>query len=710
MEKNGRKPIDVKSLLNPQSVAVIGASEDQTKFGGRLFKTLLMHPYSGAIYPINLKREQLFDQKAYPDVATLPEAPDMVVMALPRDYIKAQVEVCANKGVKVAIIISSKFSDAGEEGAALERELVEIAHAGGMRLIGPNCLGLISPVHELVLCSSPAVQVPQLLRAPIGFISQSGALMGTLYDRAYGMGIGFSHCVSIGNQADLELNDFVEFLIEDDNTDVICSYVEGIKTPQRFAELARRARKAGKPWLMVKAGSTELGSQAAYSHTASMAGDYAALKAVCARENVVLMDDPLDMLSLARAMIRYPGRKVRDVAVYTTSGGGGAITADRLSDAGVGMAGFSEQTKKALSEYYSEGQGNNPIDIGGRKPDAPDDVGSITATLALADRGVDLGLMVLTTAPDVTGLTSQIADGAARQEVADKPTLYVMLPGRVATGARQVLVERNLPYVDTLAEAMAVLKAWKQWSDYQEADAPERSSDMASVVVEPGVALDEAAAKKLLQTAGIPVNAARVAQEADALCQAADALGYPVVLKVISEHIVHKSDVGGVALGITNGDDLRQALEAMKTSIAKAVPHAVVDGYSVQKQEQGELELIVGARSDPQFGPQVVVGAGGVLVELVKDIAVLPAPVDRASAERAVRGLKIAPLLGTYRGRGELDVQSVVDVVVRLGWLASDLAADGRVQDYEIEVNPLLVRKRGEGVVAVDARAQIVAR
>ncbi|MEP6588490.1 MAG: CoA-binding protein, partial [Polaromonas sp.] len=318
-------PHSLKTLMNPQSVAVIGASEDQTKFGGRLYKMLLQHRYAGTVYPINPARETLFGLKTYPSIAATPAAPDMVIMALPQAKVKAEIAACAARGVKLGIIITSKFSDAGPEGAALEREVVAAAAAHGMRLIGPNCLGLISPVNRLVLCSSPALDVEHLIEAPIGFVSQSGALMGTLFDRSHGMGIGFSHCISVGNQADLELADFIEYLIEDDRTEVICSYVEGIKSPQRFVELARRARAAGKPWLMVKAGATADGSRAAYSHTASLAGSFEALKAVCERENVVMLDDPLNMLSLAKAMVRYPKRAVRKVAVITTSGGGGAI-------------------------------------------------------------------------------------------------------------------------------------------------------------------------------------------------------------------------------------------------------------------------------------------------------------------------------------------------------------------------------------------------
>ncbi len=696
----------LKTLLNPRSVAVIGASEDQTKFGGRLYKTLLQHRYQGTVYPINPARDTLFDLKTFPNVAATPEAPDMVIMALPRDKVKAEIVACAERGAKAGIIITSKFSDAGPQGAALEREIVDAARQHGMRLIGPNCLGLISPVNKLVLCSSPALNVPSLIEAPIGFVSQSGALMGTLFDRSYGMGIGFSHCVSVGNQADLELNDFVEFLIEDERTQVICSYVEGIKSPQRFVELARRARAAGKPWLMVKAGATDDGSRAAYSHTASLAGDFAALKAVCERENVVLMDDPLNMLSLARAMVRYPQRRVRDVAVITTSGGGGAITADQLSHAGIGLARFNDATRAALAEHYAEGQAGNPIDVGGRKHDGTAELGVVTAEIALGDPATDLGLMVLTTAPDVPGLTRQLADGAERPAAGGKPTLYVMLPGRVAEPARKMLVERSLPYVDTLAEGMAVLRGWKAWSTYQAPDAPTRPAGMPVFTgVEAGT-LGEGASKALLAQAGIAVNEERIVTSAADALAAADALGFPLVLKVVSPDIAHKSDVGGVALNIADADDLQKRLVAMQASVAKAAPTARIEGYSLQKMEHGELELIVGARRDPQFGAQVVVGAGGVLVELLKDVAVLPAPVDAGSARRAVEGLKVAPLLRAYRGRGALDVDAVVDTIVRLSWLAHDLVGNAG-REVEIEVNPLKVKLAGQGAVAVDARAKL---
>ncbi|MGE4241776.1 acetate--CoA ligase family protein [Ramlibacter sp.] len=700
---------NLEQLLNPRSVAVIGASEDQTKFGGRLYRTLLRHNYSGRVFPINPARETLFGLKTYPGVAATPEAPDMAVMAVPTAKVKGEVQACAQRGVKAAIIITSKFSDAGPEGAALEAEIVEEAARGGMRIIGPNCLGLISPANKLVLCSSPALDVDTLIESPIGLVSQSGALMGTLFDRAHGMGIGFSHCVSVGNQADLELCDFIEFLIDDPRTRVLCSYVEGVKSPARVVQLARRAREAGKPWLMVKAGASDEGSRAAYSHTASLAGDYASLAAMCAHENIVLMDDAHDMVALAGAMVRYPGRKVRNAAVLTISGGAGALAADRLSEAGVPLAQFSESTMQRFAQHYPPGQAANPIDIGARRNEM-DEVGAASAEIALSDPGCDLGLVAMTTAPDVPGLTRYLAQGAAREAAQGKPMLYVMLPGRVAAPAREFLKAEGLPCVDTTASAASMLRAWKRWSDYVEPSEPARPPGRRATIPatrEELGALGEAASKALVASAGLHVNDGVVVRTADEAIAQAARLGYPVVLKIVSADISHKSDVGGVELGIADADDLRRRFARMRDTVATRAPQARIDGFFVQAQLAGDLELLVGARHDAQFGPQLVVGAGGVLVELFKDIQVLPAPAHPDTVRAALARLKVAPLLQAWRGRGELDAEAVVDAVVRLGWLAADIAAAHPGLDFEIEVNPLIVGRKGRGAFAVDARARI---
>lgn len=694
--------VTVAQLLEPRSVAVIGASEDQTKFGGRLYRMLIKHGYAGTIYPVNPVRESLFGIPTCKSVAATPTPPDMVVMAVPRDKVKAEIEAAAARGARGGIIITSKFSDAGEEGARLEAEIVAAARAHGMRLIGPNCLGVISPANRLVLCSSPALDVDTLPVGAIGFVSQSGALMATIFDRALEMGVGFSHCVSVGNQADLELCDFVEYLIEDERTRVICTYIEGLKDSARFAALARRAREAGKPWLAVKAGRTEAGSRAAFSHTASIAGSHEVLASVCRDENVTLLDDTGAMITLAAVLARHPQAKVERLAILTTSGGGGALASDAVSARGLAMAAFTPQTSAALAAYYSPGQAANPVDFGGRRFDEAVDVAPATLRTVAADGDTDALLIVLTTAPMLRKLTEDLIGAMAiAPDPAAKPTFFVMQPGRAADGARTALRDRGVPFTNHVGEAVEALAAWALRSRYvplTESQRPAKAQDVGAAAWRGD--FDESASKGLLARYGVPVNASRLVDSAAAARAAADALGYPVVVKIASPDIVHKSDVGGVAVGLDDADAVAAAFERITTRARQAVPDARLDGVTVQTQVRGRLELIVGARRDAQFGPIVVFGAGGVLVELLPTRAIVRAPVAAADVRRLLASLPIWPVLAGYRGTA-LDIDAVVDAIVCTSWLAHDL----RHTDFELDLNPLIVGERT--CCAVDARLRI---
>jgi len=690
-------PAPIAELLAPSSVAVIGASEDQGKFGGRVLQMLLKHRFAGEMYPINPNRATLLGLAAYKSVADTPGVPDVAIMAVPQPHVKARIEECAARGVKGAIVITSRFSDAGPEGAALEREIVEIARGANMRLIGPNCLGVISPANRLVLCSSPALDVESLPVGPVGFITQSGALMGTVFDRAVGMGVGLSHCVSVGNQADLELCDFIEFLIDDPATRVIASYVEGFKSPRRFVELAARARAAGKPWLIVKAGKTAAGSQAAFSHTASLAGDYAALEAVCRHENVILMDDVFAMLLLAGTLARHPGHRIRDIVLLGTSGGSGALTADRLSEAKVPLARFGAETRERLATVYVRGQADNPVDFFGAKVSDVPDFAYRGTRYALDDAHADAALVVITTAPNLAGMAEEVLRAG---DEAGKPVMHVFQPARLANPARAVLAKRGVAFTDSIGEAVEALAAWHAWSAYEE---PSRAGEPPGFAFTPPLAggeLGEAEAKALLSEAGIDVNeGVIVTSEGEARDQAAR-LGFPLVLKVVSPQVVHKTEVGGVTLDLRTADDVARALTAMRQRVQATRPDARIDGFLLQRMVPQGVELLLGARRDPQFGPMVTVGSGGVLVELLKDVVTLVAPVSHAEARAALRGLRIAPLLAGYRGARPVDVDAAADAIVRFGAIACRMGE----RDFEIEVNPLALGPAG--CVALDARAR----
>ncbi|MBF5005072.1 acetate--CoA ligase family protein [Diaphorobacter caeni] len=690
----------VSRFLNPASIALLGASEDQSKFGGRLLRMLLKHRYAGRVLPINPARGELFGLKACASLDQLEGAPDLVVFTVPADKVLEQIEQAGRLGTRAALVISAGFSDAGEQGLARERQLLEISARHGMRVMGPNCLGVVSAPHQLVLCSSPILEIDRIPSQPIGFVSQSGALMTTYFDRAWAMGGGFTHGFSVGNQADLELCDFVDFLIDDHATRVICTYIEGVKHATRFRNTARRAAAAGKPWLAVKAGRSSAGSAAAFSHTASVAGDHAVFEAVCREEGVTLLDDMGAMLLLANSMWRDTTRAVRKVAIVSPSGGGGALGADALADQGVALSSFADATRAALAPHYPKGQADNPVDLGARSTQDPKVVAEATLAAMDADDDTDVVLVTSSMCPQewVDGLVevSTRADAAATS----KPVIYVFEAGVTSQGMRDKLAARGYAFSSSSLEAARAIAGWKRRSDWQPRRTPERPSQCGPLADMPRGTLDEARSKALLAQYGLPVNAGRLATSAEDAADAAAAMGFPVVMKIVSPDIVHKTEAGGVALNLRSADEAASAYARLIANARAYKADAHLEGVLVQAMAQGEVELLIGARSDPQFGPMVVFGAGGVLVELLADRVVASAPLAAQDVGAALDALPIGHLLNGYRGR-TLDRDGVIDAIVRVSWLANDL----RVADFELDINPLMVAR--ERCIAVDARLQI---
>ena len=695
------QPARIAEMLQPGSVAVIGASDDLSKFGGRLFHLLVRHRFDGAIYPINRRRESLSGIRCYAQISATPRPPDMAVMAVPRDHVEAAVRECAQAGTRLAIVITAKFSDAGPEGARLEAEIVATARRHGMRLLGPNCLGLISPANHLVLCASPALYVDRLPRGRIGMVSQSGALMTTLFDRAQTRGVGFSHCFSIGNQADLELCDFLDFFTEDTATDVICVYIEGIKDGRRFVEAAQRAHAAGKPLLAVKAGRSDGGAAAAFSHTASLAGSYAACAAACRDAGVVLMDNPDAMIMLACALTRFERPARIATGLLTTSGGAGAISADLLAEHALPLSRYAAQTLARLEAHYApEHAAANPLDLGASIQGGSTLVEDSLAAL-LADPETGIVLCPLTTAPDMLALAESVLNGLARAEAGGrrKPCLVVLQPGQVADAARRTLRERGLFYFDDLHEAVRVIAGYRALARARRRQARREPAPGAAPAGLRG-ALDEAQAKRVLAAFGVPVNRGEVAADAAAGQSAAECMSAPFAVKLVSPDIVHKSAAGAVALELATPPAVARAIDDIQTRLGKRQPSARIEGFLVQEMATGQLEMFIGARRDPIFGALVMVGAGGTLVELLQDTAVRRAPVSRDEAREMLSELRVAPLLHGFRGSAALDLEALADSVSRISWLAHEFAE----RFIELDVNPILVRETGRGVTAVDAR------
>lgn len=697
-----RQKQTISNIFNATSIAVVGASEDQTKFGGRLLRMLLKHGYAGKVFPVNPTRESLFGLTTYPSLEAIPEGIELVVFTVPRHIVKEQFAAAGEKGARGAIIISSGFSDTDEQGAHLEQELVQQAHDYGMRIIGPNCLGVISSKDGLVLCSSPILEIEAIPQSPIGFISQSGALMTTYFDRMWSKKVGFSYGVSVGNQGDLELSDFVEFLVEDQSTSIICTYIEGIKDAKKFLQVAQQVRHSAKPWLAVKAGRSSAGSEAAFSHTASVAGDHAVFTAICRDQGITLMDDMGAMFVLAQLMASTTVREIEKIAIVTPSGGAGALAVDALAELGVEIATFSDATKQKLNAHFPIGQANNPIDIGARK--TADHVITAQAIIDALhdDEQSDVILIVVAMSPQAWMVELAVALQVRKAAgMVNKPILFAIDAGVAADDLRAYLAEQQIPYCDSTLEAVQALAAWRSRSQYKPLSPSTRPEECGPYYSEnKAMVLNEEQAKYVLEQYGVPTNLGLVATNELEAVSHAQITGYPLVMKIISPQIIHKTEVGGVILPINNEAEAKEAYLTLMERVQKNAPHAQIIGVSIQKLVRGELELIIGAKWDEQFGPIMVFGGGGILVELMPERVIAQAPMAKDDIRRLLGTLAIGKVLTGYRGK-PLDFDGVVEAIERISWLAYDLARPG----MELDINPFVVGQLES--CAVDARLRL---
>jgi acetyl-CoA synthetase (ADP-forming) len=689
--------VDIERILHPRSVAVLGASESKAKFGGRIMSFLVQHGFTGELYPINLTRTEVLGRKAYASIRAVPAPPDVAILAVPPNALVPSVREAADAGVGCCVIITTGFAEAGPDGVARQAELVEISARTGTRIVGPNCMGLIVPHHHLALCSSVVLDTDRLRDGPVSLVSQSGALMVSIYDRAATDGIGFRACVSCGNQSDLELCDFIEHLIGDPGTEAIGVYVEGWLDGARFRRCAAAARAAGKPLLVLKTGRTQAGVASARSHTASLAGSIDVFQAVCREEGVVLPRDPDDMVRAAHFLVRHRAPRRGGVAIISGSGGGAGIAADRVSELGLRVATLSPATHAALDPLLLPPQAINPIDLGGRKPPEEVEIAGDVTRIVLGDPDVAYGLCILTSMPFFANRAKLIAEAAQQSE---KPVMLAFTPGAAANAPRKALSDIGQFYFDRVEDALRVIALVAEYDALRAAPAT-RAERPAGLPAAPatlrGGALSEADARRLLADYGIRIAREAGAVTPEAAADAATKLGFPVVLKAVSRTTVHKSDVGAVRLALTSREAVERAAREMASRLGP------LDGFLLQESVAGEAEVIVGARRDPQFGPVVLVGLGGIAVEILKDVALAPAPVSAVRARALVASLAAAPLLHGARGRPPLDVDAIVDAVVRMSWLAAELGP--RLVD--LEVNPLIVRREGAGAIAVDARGRL---
>ncbi len=689
------------NVLNPRSVAIIGASEDTEKFGGRVMKFLLKHGFKGSVLPVNPAAASILGIPAYARIEDAPGPIDVALIAVPGKQLRTAVEACGKARVAACVVLAADFAEAGADGAKRQDDLVVIARRHGMRLIGPNCLGFINPALRLALTSSVALAVEPMPVGNIGLVSQSGSIMAALISHAHDMGTGFSVAAAVGNQADLESCDFIEYFLADPATHAICAYIEGLKDGARFLDLAARCRAAGKPLLVVKAGHSEAGTRITRSHTASLAGSAAAWTAACHEHAVVLLDDPEALIQCADFLIRFGAPRGDGVAAMSPSGGTIAITADRLAASGLRLAQLAQTTQRALHEIVPVTRPANPLDVGGLARDAGLTSARDCYQLLAADPDTGLVLIVVATTPQLDAKVRLWAELAVTH---GKPTVILLTPGALVDSARAILRELHCPYTNRMDDALRVVKAAINYGAALRllpttASIPDNFGEVAAYCA-PAPALTESETKQLLSLAGIAVTRdQQVKTSADAVA-AARVLGYPVVLKLSSRTLTHKSDVGGVALDLRNDDEVINAWRRIAARLASVEPESVLECV-IQPMIMGGIELIIGSRWDPQFGALMMVGAGGIWAETLRDTQCALAPLSAQRALELVRKLRIFPVLAGARGQAGADLDAVVDTIVRVSWLAATLGS----RLAELDINPLLAKPPGQGAIALDARA-----
>lgn len=700
------RPLD--TLFAPQSVAVIGASEREGSVGRTVLSNLLTNPFGGCVYPVNAKRKSVLGVAAYRDVASLPERPDLAVIVTPAPTVPAIIDQCAEQQIPSAIIISAGFKELGPEGVALERQIQATARRSGMRIVGPNCLGVISPISGLNASFAGAMA----RRGKIAFLSQSGALCTAILDWSLEQNVGFSAFVSLGTMLDVGWGDLVDYFGRDPGTESILMYMETVGDARSFLSAARNVA-LDKPIVAIKGGRTQEASQAAASHTGSLAGSDMAFDAAAARVGVLRVDRIAELFSIADVLSKQPRPKGNRLTIVTNAGGPAVLATDALVEGGGRLATLDEQAMAELNSFlpphWSRG---NPIDVLG---DA--DAGRYARTLETAGRDPNSdGLLVVLTPQDMTDplKTAQALGSLAR--IKDKPVLAGWMGGPSVEKAVQTLADASIPnfaYPDAAARAFNYL--WRYSDNLKHLyETPTLLSDDA-VAVEQRIGaacgilesvrasgrtlLTEAESKQVLVAYGIPVVDTRVAaSEAEAVA-AAEEIGFPVVAKLHSTTITHKTDVGGVRLNLADTVQVAEAFRSMRDAIAEHHGSEHFHGVTIQPMIvlRDGYELILGSTLDSQFGPIIMFGAGGQLVEVFRDSAVALPPVNATLARRLIEQTRISQALHGVRGRPPIDFGALCEVLVSFSRLVVE-------QPWlkECDINPLLAAP-GE-LIALDAR------
>jgi acetyltransferase len=706
----------IANLVNPRSIAIIGASET-SMYGKGVIQSLRENAYSGKIFPINPKRDEILGLKCFRNLGAIGEPVDLAVIIIGRNHVLNSLEECVAQKAKGALIITSGFAEADEEGKRLEKLIKAFAMEKNFPIWGPNCAGFAN-FRDNVMATLLREEGRESLPGKAGFVSQSGALMMSLLGVARDKGLGLNYALSTGNEANLEATDFVEYMLEDPSNKVITAFVEGFKDVKKFIRVADRALEKGKPLCILKVGRSHLGEKAAASHTGSLTGADVAYETIFAEKGVIRVVDTDELCEMGKicSLAKWP--KTNGIALITSSGGLGSLSADLCADYQLDLADLSPETAKklmGLEELLTFGTVANPIDVRGQGIRALDKV--LPVVLEDDHFGMAVIAMCYSAVGREANRVATIVRDAILKTVSDKPVFILWVGRRERLGGTreveegyEILERAGIP---VFSEPHKCWKTIRRILDFTAARERHFSSGRTEPVPRPtdrfeGLkkilgsekgSLVEYESKKILSLYGIPVTREELASSPEEAVRIANRIGFPVALKVMSPQILHKTEAGVFQLNVSNPSEVEPTCKRLLENARKYNPEATIRGTLVQEMVPPGVEVILGMKRDPQFGPIVMFGLGGIFVEIFKDVSFGLPPISREGACGMIARTKAFKLLRGVRGRGEADIDRLIDAIVKFSHLCLDTAT----LCQEIDINPLVVGEKGAGVKVVDA-------
>lgn len=689
---------DVERMFNPRSIAVIGASSKEGALSWWPLHLAATKGFTGEVYPINPTRDELEGLKCLPSIAAVGKPVDVAVVALNADRTPDAVAACAAAGVRVVVLPTQGLGEMGEEGAAIQDRMVENARRQGLRIVGPNSDGFANLASGAIGSIQPLYK-DAVQPGPVGLVTQSGATSSSLMIRLKQAGIGCRMVVSGGNEVDLGLADYMSVMVQDPEIKIILSFVESIRKPDDFLKVADLAAELGKPIVLIKVGRSEEGAKRAAAHTGALAGSDALYDAMLAARGVIRVSELSELVAVAKLFLAQGAPATAGVGIMSVSGGQAGTLADKAGEMGVPVPTIDEDTEQRLTAALQFGKGFNPCDLTGEIATNPDLATTVyTGFSSQAEIGTIVFARKHLTARASIVAAQQLSE-ACRKPGAKALAIYAM-DGEIIGEEADVYRAGGVPIYDNLNDLFRATTTLSGWSAFQAARGGKvvPATGPSSGKVYQGVVPD-ADAKSLLSGVGVRMAGEAFSADAEGAVRAADGMGYPVVMKVVSDRIPHKTEAGGVVLGVENADGVRAAFDQIMASARAYLDDGDADGVLVQEMVNGGTEIILGLKVDPSLGAFVVVGLGGVFTELMKDVVIEPAPVSLQTAQSMIGRLKGVALLQGFRGANERDVDALAEAIVAVsqfgaaeaGWLA------------EADFNPVLVLDKGKGVRCVDA-------